>query len=74
MSNYNSILKAKREALIPRESMSSQIFRAQREGLDIDFVSGQDDGEGPAERRYEYKESNYNELENIEYCYKNGIY
>ena len=71
---YNAILRAQREALIPKESMASQIFRAQREGLDIDFVSGQDDGEGPAERRHEYEMSDYDELKNIEFCYKNGIY
>ncbi len=72
--HYNAILKAQREALIPKQSMSSQLFRAQREGLDIDFVSGRDDGEGPTERRYEYEKSNYDELENLEFCYNNGIY
>ena len=77
MKNYNAILKAQREALIPKPSMSSQLFKAQREGLDIDFVSGRDDGEAPAERRHDYEGGelvDYDELENIEFCYKNRIY
>ena len=55
--NINAILRAKREALIPKPSMASQLFRAQREGTDIDFVSGRDDGEKPSEV---YTESNTN--------------
>ncbi len=77
MTNYNQILREKREELMPKPkelSMSAKIFKAYREGADIDFMSGRDDGEAPAERRYEYEKSNYDELENLEFCYKNGIY
>ena len=66
MTNYNAILKARREALISKPSMASQLFRAQREGLDIDFVSGRDDGEKPSEvytqSNKNFKEGDYEEL------------
>ncbi len=67
--NYNKILREKREELMPKPiklSMNSQLFKAHREGLDIDFVSGRDDGEEPskvyAKSSTNFKEGDYEEL------------